>query len=91
MLWEATNYPKLLMKLSWFYVMHDQCQPFCAVELPDGGDDIAAYSQADSVSFYGSTDFASFLSAPPCATGDVAMGLEKSTIRIFDFSHHFRD
>ena len=33
-IWEATNYPKLCMKLCWFYVMHDYMQPFCAAELP---------------------------------------------------------
>ena len=33
-LWEAKNYPRIKMKMIWFYVIQDQLQPFCATELP---------------------------------------------------------
>ena len=32
-LWELTNFPKVKMKMIWFYVIQDYLQPFCAAEL----------------------------------------------------------
>ena len=32
-LWEVTNYPKVKMKMIWFYVLEDSRQPFSMAEL----------------------------------------------------------
>jgi hypothetical protein len=32
-LWEVTNFPKVKMKMLWFYVTMDPIQPFCATEI----------------------------------------------------------
>jgi len=32
-LWEITNYPKIKMKMIWFYIIQEKLQPFCATEL----------------------------------------------------------
>jgi hypothetical protein len=67
-IWEATNYPKIKMKLIWFYVVIDQIQPFCATEIPYI--DLTTQSSQYNIQFQ--EDETSLIQI----NGDVVMGFE---------------
>ena len=87
-IWEATNYPKIKMKLIWFYVVIDQIQPFCAAEIPyiDLTTTTSSPQQYNQQTQY-QDDEPSLVQI----NGDVVMGFEQGKIKLFDFSHHFKD
>lgn len=86
-LWELTNFPKIKMKMLWFYVIQDHVvgdksiplQPFCAAELSQIQPLDISLEKVETDGNFGQLK------------GDVAMGFEQGFVKIFDFSHHFAD
>lgn len=60
----------------WFYVLQDQCQPYCLTEL-------GLHSRSTKKNQRTNDNFKAF-------KADLAVGFEKGLIKLYDLSEHFQ-